>query len=256
MTVHRFQKPGAEPEQPVQEKPAMDPTVGRSCAKDHYPFRAYRKRFDGSAVCSVYCVPNGPCEGFVQSGVLRKELSITSEGTCSRKAFPQAVPVSNMTLFWMRSAGGKLCPDMTMRQFSRPALPTTTVALPTLDPALGRTCGPEFVPYRAVATFAGKSLCSAYCVPMGECEGMAQMGRLKMLGITSEGGCEKKDFPEAAPISSMIQYMVKTTGVKQCAGMTVHKFQARAAPPGKVAATGGEPAGPPALAPSSEAPNN
>jgi len=99
------------------------------------------------------------------------------------------------------------------------------------------------VAYEAVQR--GSGLCDVYCVPEGQCELMAQTGKLKAYGITGQGNCKRTRFTQAQAFGNVSLKMEKwlKTLTGPCKGMTL---AAKLTKPGAAAAAAGEA---PAVAP-------
>merc|ERR1719517_126221 len=98
MTLSKFQKPIPE----ADGKKVFE----RICGEEQKPYEMISPMYPG--VCTVFCVPNGECEGQAQTGQL-KYLSITGEGNCRGKGYTETAKLGNLTLNtqkWLKTFQG------------------------------------------------------------------------------------------------------------------------------------------------------
>jgi len=205
--------------------PAPPSPGSRLCAPESVAFQALNEK-DGTTVCSVFCLPEGRCQGLAQMGKLNY-LGITSEGNCRWAGYTEASEVRNATLNWVMSVNGP-CKGMTMSSFVKPGQQPAKKqqrTLPSFEPS-EPICSGKMTAYEAIHP-QHPNTCGVYCVPEGPCEGMVQSGTLK-LGITAEGNCRKKGFTKSstdygAMGENVIDALKGFHG--PCAGMTYAKFE-------------------------------
>merc|ERR1712113_966973 len=114
---------------------------------------------------------------------------------------------------------------MTLSKFQKPAVAEQKMFVD------GGLCGKEQTPYEAISPMF-QDVCSVFCVPAGECEGQAQMGKLQYLGIIGQGNCKGKGYTESASLGNLTQHTVEWLKHLQgpCKGMTLSKFKYPDAP--------------------------
>merc|ERR1719210_3283080 len=111
MTLAKFQKP----------IPAGKKVFERICKEEQKPYEMITALYPG--VCTVFCVPDGECEGQAQTGRL-SYLGITGEGNCKGKGYTESASLGNVTLRtqkWLKTLQGP-CKGMTLSKFQKPAL--------------------------------------------------------------------------------------------------------------------------------------
>merc|ERR1712217_760814 len=87
MTLSKFEKP----------KPAEDgkKVVEKLCGNEQKAYEMISPLYPG--ICTVYCVPDGECEGQAQTGKLNY-LGITGEGNCRSKGYTEIATLGNVTM--------------------------------------------------------------------------------------------------------------------------------------------------------------
>lgn len=166
-------------------------------------------------VCSVFCVPEGGCQGLLESGQMTY-LGITGVGNCSRKGNKQRLssgPVASHVAYRLKHMSAP-CQGMTAMRF-----------------AMGQNysaegCRSNQIPYESFnLKFPG--VCLVFCVPEGPCEGLAQDGTLNHFGITGHGDCKRKGYTALAPLDKFTNSIEHELNNFQgtCRGMKLLKFQ-------------------------------
>jgi len=202
---------------------------------------------DFPLACIVYCVPEGACVEKARDGPVRDKLHLAGEGNCKQRGYNQSMelgPTTEKLTEGLKDAEG-VCRGMKLLRFRRPgegavapavapAVPPAVApaeAGPATPPAAPRRkfCGGDHFAYRAITYDhapgrLGRSVCTVYCVPLGECQGMAQAGKLGHLNISAEGTCQGTEYTEPAePTPAMSQYIKTRAGA--CRGMTMRSFR-------------------------------
>merc|ERR1719221_116886 len=224
MTLSKFQKPAV-----AEQKMFLG---DKMCKGEQKPYEAISKMFPG--VCSVFCVPQGQCEGQVLTGKMNY-LGITAEGTC--KQYPETGKLGSVTqgtVDWLQTLQGP-CKGMTLTKFQQPGAEDEDPKSPQPQSKTAsgeRVCGEEQTPYEMISPLY-PGVCTVFCVPGGECEGQAQTGQLNYLGITGEGNCKGKGYTESAKKGNLTATTSKWLSTLQgpCKGMTLSKFEKPAPDP-------------------------
>jgi len=87
----------------------------------------------------------------------------------------------------------------------------------------GRLCGKEFHAFQAFKQHKGATYCAAYCVPKGQCQGLAETGKLAYLGINASGDCRRDGFTESFEVANETkQKLLRLWGA--CRGMAQYNF--------------------------------
>jgi len=194
------------------------------CGKEMIAYEAITPNFPG--VCSVFCVPEGACEGQVQMGKMNY-LGITAQGNCKHKGFTESAALGNLTqqtVEWLKHLQGP-CKGMKLLKFKKPAVVEQKMAPEQA------VCGKEQKAYESIST-AYPGVCSVFCVPEGQCNGRVIAGQMNYLGITGEGNCLRKGYTQRAQFSNVTKSMVEWLKTFQgsCKGITLTKFQKPGAP--------------------------
>merc|ERR1712217_625630 len=158
-------------------------------------------------LCVVYCVPDGECEGKVQTGQLNY-LGITGEGNCIRKGYTESAELSSFldTSKYIKSLMAP-CKGMTRSGFRKPnsQMPDTEV------------CGKGQVAYERFAhKYKERSTCKLFCVPEGECQVKANAGKLGKFGIKQQGNCRSTGYTDPVEFDKMDKQM--DTWIKNLTG--------------------------------------
>lgn len=144
--------------------------------------------------CVVYCVPRGECSGRAQTGRF-SYLGLSRPGNCLSKGFTAMPPLGNLTKKISERLGQLTgpCKGMKLWKFQKPSgeeeYPVRPLSVDFTRPRRpGRICELGQTAYEA-PKFQQPGECSVYCIPEGDCLGLAQMGEFSYLGITDEGNC-------------------------------------------------------------------
>lgn len=282
ITTKKFVKSSEDNSHVEEPAPALTkprgpeaPKAGAVCGKEMTAFESIAPQFP--ELCTVYCVPDGPCLGGVQGGA--QIFSITGEGNCKHSGYKyQKKDVTDIVAPWLKFSVSECRGTVAYRFTKSPpaevdqdAVPAAAEeAAPAAPEATPETAATEGVERRAPikrrqpASFCGSELmrafeahspafpdnCGVYCVPEGECVGMVEAGKLSMYKITREGGCREKGFSEKAKDDFKSKTIVAGLRYMQgpCKGMTYMRFQrpnvlVAGEAPSQVAAFGENPTG-------------
>lgn len=224
MTLSKIQKPVF-----AAKKKVVDEKV---CGKDQRPFEGMNPRDPG--ICSVFCVPEGQCEGEAQTGKF-KYFGITGEGNCKSNGYTKAAKLGNSTqqkmtqdtLEWLKELQGP-CKGMTLSKFQKPDIPNhlSKMTKGHKETRQDKVCEKEQAPYK-MTSYWYPGVCHVFCVPSGDCEDQAQKGKLNYLGITGQGNCLDEGYTQFSFLGNVTmktqEYLESVQG--PCKGMTITKFE-------------------------------
>merc|ERR1719367_2598863 len=135
------------PEQQTPEQVEEKAISSKFCGKEQTPYESFNWQFPDT--CTVFCVPDGECQGRAQQGQMKNYGITGQEGTCQKKGFTELAELGAMgkevndSLKFLMGP----CKGMTMTKYRYPQQQTPEQV--DEKAVSSKFCGRERTPYES-----------------------------------------------------------------------------------------------------------